>query len=558
MKIHRSFWLPLLGAALAAQAADNIAPALAAISAGSLKTRTAVLSSDELEGRAPGTPGEEMTVAYLTSEFQKLGLAPGNADGSFVQAVPMVGILSKPTLSFAIGSQRMDLTFINDCVANSRRVVPHVEVKDSEVVFVGYGIVAPEYGWDDYKGVDVRGKTVVMLINDPPIPDPKDPTKLDPAMFKGKAMTYYGRWTYKYEMATAKGAAACLIVHETGPAGYPWAVVVNGWGRENFDLDLPDGNAGRVAIESWLTLDTAKKLFAAAGQDLDALRRAALSRDFRPVALGARFTGTIDNTIRHINSRNVLAQLEGSDPKLKNEWIIYTAHWDHFGRDPRLKGDQIFNGAHDNASGTAGLVELAQAYKALPVAPKRSVLFLAVTGEEQGLIGSRYYAANPVHPLVRTVANINIDGMQFLGPSHDLEVIGYGNTTIDDLAATYLAKESRVLVPDGDPGKGSFYRSDQFEFAKVGVPAFYTHYGTDIIGQPPGYGAQKRDEFIANNYHKVTDEIQPWWNFDGAVQDTRILFEVGYDIANGDKWPEWKPGTEFKARRDAMMSAAGK
>jgi Zn-dependent M28 family amino/carboxypeptidase len=556
MKIHPFFLPALIGAALTARAADNTAPALAAISGDSIKARVEVLSSDEFEGRAPGTAGEDKTVTYLTSEFKKLGLAPGNPDGTYVQAVPMVGIISKPAMSFAVGGQQMDLTFINDYVANSRRVVPRVEVRDSDVVFVGYGVVAPEYGWDDYKGVDVRGKTVVMLINDPPIPDPKDPTKLDPAMFKGKAMTYYGRWTYKYEMATEKGAAACLIVHETGPAGYPWAVVAGSWGRENFDLDSPDGNAGTVAIESWLTLDASKKLLAAAGQDFDALKRAAASRDFKPVALAAKFTCTIDNTIRHINSRNVLAQLGGSDPKLKNEWVIYTAHWDHFGRDPKRQGDQIFNGALDNATGTAALVELAQAFKALPVPPKRSVLFLAVTGEEQGLLGSRYYATNPLYPLTHTLANINMDIMQFLGPSHDLEVIGYGNTTIDDIAAGYVAQAGRVLVPDGDPGKGSFFRSDQFEFAKQGVPAFYPHYGTDIIGQPPGYGVQKRDEYVANDYHKVTDEIKPWWDLNGAAQDTQILFDIGYDIANGDKWPEWKAGTEFKARREAMLKAA--
>jgi Zn-dependent M28 family amino/carboxypeptidase len=558
MKVPRWLLPAVLGPALIGRAADATAPALAAISGESLKARVAILSSDEFEGRAPGTPGEDRTVAYLTAEFQKLGLAPGNTDGTYIQAVPMVGIISKPSVSVAVGGTRMELTPINDCIANSRHVVPQVAVKDSDIVFVGYGVVAPEFGWDDYKGVDVRGKTVIMLINDPPVPDPKDPAKLDPAVFKGKAMTYYGRWTYKFEMATEKGAAACLIVHETGPAGYPWAVVAGSWSRENFDLDSPDGNAGRVPVESWVTLDAAKRLFAAAGQDFDTLKRAAAGRDFRPVPLPAKLSCTVENTIRHIKSRNVLARIEGSDPKLKAEWVVYSAHWDHFGRDPKRTGDQIFNGAHDNASGTAVLLELAQAFKALPVAPKRSVLFLAVTGEEQGLLGSRYYATNPVYPLTRTLANINMDGAQFLGPSRDLEVIGFGNTTIDDLAGKYLAEAGRVLVPDSDPGKGAFFRSDQFEFAKVGVPAFYTHYGTDIIGQPPGYGAQKRDEYIANDYHKVTDEIRPWWDFVGAAQDTQILFKVGYNIADGDRWPEWKPGTEFKARRDAMLKPAGK
>ncbi|HVU17160.1 MAG TPA: M28 family metallopeptidase [Candidatus Didemnitutus sp.] len=545
--------LPLfLGAGLWG-ADPSVAPALNAISGASIRHHTAVLSSDDFEGRAPGTAGEDKTVAYLESEFRRLGLAPGNSNGTYIQAVPMVGLTSKPVMSFAIGGQTLTPTFFNDFVANSRHVTGHVEVKDSDLVFVGYGVVAPEYGWDDYKGVDLHGKTVVMLINDPPIPDPKDPTKLDPAMFKGKAMTYYGRWTYKYEMATERGAAACIIVHETGPAAYPWAVVANSWGRENFDLDSPDGNAGRVPVESWITLETAQKLFAAAGKDFATLKRAALNRDFKPVPLPAKLTCSIDSTIRHINSRNVLARLAGSDPKLRDEWVIYTAHWDHFGRDPKRQGDQIFNGAHDNASGTSVLLELAQAFKALPVAPKRSVLFIAVTGEEQGLLGSRHYALNPIYPLRRTLANINMDGAQFIGRSRDLESIGYGGSTIDDLAAAELAAEGRVLVPDGDPGRGAFFRSDQFEFAKVGVPAFYTHYGTDIIGKPAGYGAEKRDDYIANFYHKVTDEIQPWWDFEGAAEDTRTLFKIGYDIANGDRWPEWKSGSEFKARRDEMM-----
>jgi len=548
----------LLTAVLAAPPPAPPAAALAAISGASLKARTAVLSSDEFEGRAPGTAGEEKTVAYLAGEFRKLGLAPGYTDGTYFQPVPMVGIVSRPALNFTVGASRLDLTFINDYVANSRHVTPQVAIHDSDVVFVGYGIVAPEYGWDDYKGLDVRGKTVVMLINDPPISDPQHPGQLDPAMFKGKAMTYYGRWTYKYEIATERGAAACFIVHETGPAAYPWAVVANSWGRENFDLDAPDGNAGRVPVEGWLTLDAAQRLCAAAGQDFAALKRTALSREFRPVALGAKCSCTVENTFRHIRSRNVLAALEGSDPTLKQEWIVYTAHWDHFGRDPRRTGDQIFNGAHDNASGTAVLLELAQAYRALPVPPKRSVLFLSVTGEEQGLLGSQFYTRNPVHPLERTLANINIDGAQFLGPSRDLEAIGYGNTTIDELAAAWLARDGRVLTPDSEPEKGYFFRSDEFEFAKMGVPAFYTHYGVDIVGQPPGYGAAKRAEYLANDYHKVTDEIRPWWNFEGAALDTKLFFEVGWEIANGDRWPEWKPGSEFKARREEMLRAAGR
>jgi len=325
-----------------------------------------VLSSDEFEGRAPGTAGEELSVNYLTREFSKLGLLAGNPDGSYIQEVPLVGIVSATTASFAIGGATLAPAILNDYVAVSRHVVPTVEVKDSGIVFVGYGVVAPEYGWDDFKGVDVRGKTVIMLINDPPVPDPLDPTKLDEKMFKGKAMTYYGRWTYKYEEASAKGAAACLIVHETGPAGYPFAVVAGSWGRENFSLETPDGDASRVAVEGWLTLAYARNLFSAAGFDFDALKAAAVRKDFRPVDFNARATFSVSNRIRPLASRNVIARIEGSDPSRRNEYIIYSAHWDHLGRNPRLKGDQIFNGAADNALGCAGILEIARKFSNLP------------------------------------------------------------------------------------------------------------------------------------------------------------------------------------------------
>jgi len=304
-----------------------------------------VLSSDEFEGRAPGTPGEDKAVAYIQQEFIKLGLKPGNPDGTYIQNVPMDGILSSPSTTFAVGGKTLTPLVLNDYVAVSRHIAPQVDVKDSDIVFVGYGVVAPEYGWDDFKGVDVRGKTVVMLINDPPVRDLKDPSKLDDSMFKGKAMTYYGRWTYKYEEASAKGAAACLIVHETGPAGYPYAVVSGSWGRENFVLESADGNAGRVPIEGWLTLDFAKRLFAAAGQDFDTLKSAAVSKDFRPVAFNAKASFSVTNKIRPLASRNVIAKIEGSKPARSEEYVIYTAHWDHLGRNTRLKGDQIFNGA---------------------------------------------------------------------------------------------------------------------------------------------------------------------------------------------------------------------
>jgi Zn-dependent M28 family amino/carboxypeptidase len=452
----------------------------------------------------------------------------------------------------------MPLGWINDYVAVTRRDAPSVEVKDSDIVFVGYGVIAPEYGWDDFKGVDVRGKTVVMLINDPPVPDPNDPTKLDEKMFKGKAMTYYGRWTYKYEEAAAQGAAACLIVHETGPAGYPFAVVAGSWAREDFDLQTADHNAGRAKVEGWMTLDCAKRLFAAAGFDFETLKAAAVRKDFRPIDLKATANISVTTQIRMINSRNVVAKLQGSDPALSDEYVIYSAHWDHLGRNPKLRGDQIFNGALDNATGCASLVEIAREFTLLSPAerPKRSILFLAVTAEEQGLLGSRYYAQHPLYPLVKTLADLNMDGMQQAGPSHDLEDIGYGYTTMDEVATSVLAKEGRVLIPDVEPEKGSIFRSDQFEFSKVGVPSFYGHRGVDIVGKPEGYGKMRLDEYIANDYHKPSDEIKPWWDLRGAAVDANTLFQIGLQVAQSDTWPEWKPGCEFKARRDAMMASA--
>ncbi len=525
------------------------------ISAASLQARTATLSSDEFEGRAPASAGEEKTVAYLEREFRALGLQPGNPNGTFIQNVPMVGITSKTTSTFTAGGREVSFTPITEYTASSRRLKPQVDIKDTDIVFVGYGIVAPEYGWDDYKGLDVRGKTILMLVNDTPVIDPAT-GKLDPAVFKGNAMTYYGRWTYKYEIASAKGAAACLIIHETGPAGYPFAVLGGGWGSESFDLISPDKNESRVAIEGWVTHTALERLLTAAGApNYTALKAAAVKRDFKPIPLAAKASFSVANTTREVASKNVIAKLAGSDPALRDEYVVYSAHWDHLGRNAKLTGDQISNGAADNAIGTAVLVEVAQGFASLPAAarPKRSVLFLAVTAEEKGLLGARHYATNPLYPLKKTVANINMDGAQTKGPSRDIEVIGYGNSTLDDLAAAILKKSNRVLVPDTEPQKGYFYRSDHFEFAKEGVPAFYTHSGKDIIGQPAGYGKKRSDEYTAEDYHKVSDEIKPWWDFEGAATDTRLFFELGREVANTAKWPEWKPGTEFKAKRDAML-----
>ncbi len=543
----------------ASQAAQSnlpveLKPALDSVTADDMLRHTKTLASDEYEGRGPGTRGEELAVKYLTDEFKRMGLKPGNPDGTYIQKVPLAGMQAAPSLSVSAGGKQTDLKFPDDYVAVSRRYAPETKVENSDLVFVGYGVVAPEYGWDDYKGVDVKGKTIVMLINDPAVPSANDPAKLDEQMFKGNAMTYYGRWTYKYEIASEKGAAAAIIVHETGPAGYPYEVVKGSWGQENFDITRPDKNMGRVGVESWMTLDRAKELFASAGQDFDALKKAAVSKDFKPVALNAKANFTVKNTLREVQSQNVVAKLEGSDPKLKDEYVVYTAHWDHLGRNDKLQGDQIYNGALDNASGTAQLLELAEAFTKLPTPPKRSVLFLAVTAEEKGLLGAKFYATNPLYPLNRTLANINIDGVNQWGRTKDIVIVGDGNSTLDDLTREVAALQGRTVKPDPEPEKGFYYRSDHFEFAKEGVPALYADTGTEFVGKSPEYSKTKRDEYTNNDYHKPSDEVKPDWDLSGAVEDAQLLLAIGHRVAQGDKFPEWKPGTEFKAKRDASVT----
>jgi Zn-dependent M28 family amino/carboxypeptidase len=532
----------------------NLQPALDTIKADSLLGEIKTLSSDDYEGRKPGSAGEQKTIAYMQQQFRQMGLKPGNPDGTYLQNVPLAGVTSKSHADIAVKGRKLALADKKDYIALSSRYAPEVEVKASDVVFVGYGVVAPEYGWDDYKDVDVKGKTILMLINDPAIPDPNDPSKLDDKMFKGKAMTYYGRWTYKYEIASQKGAAAAIIIHETGPAGYPFEVVSGSWGGENFGIQRPDNNMSRVPVEGWITYDKAKELCRMSGLDLAALKKAAIQKDFKPVVLpGAAASFKIENTLRKIDSHNVVAKLEGSDPALKDQYIVYTAHWDHLGRDPELKGDQIYNGAADNASGSAGLLEIARAYTKLSPAPRRSILFLSVTAEEQGLLGTEYYAENPLYPLKNTLADINMDGLNTWGKTKDLTIVGLGNSTLDDTAAEVLKAHDRTVTPDSEPEKGFFYRSDHFEFAKQGVPALDPDPGTEYIGKPDGYGKEKRDYYTANDYHKPSDEVKRDWDLSGAVDDLRVLFEVGDKVAQAPKYPEWKPGTEFKAKRDEMM-----
>jgi len=509
-----------------------------------------VLSSDEYEGRAPGTKGEDLSVKYLDDQFRKIGLKPGNTDGTYVQKVPLVGITPSPApLTFRKdGSTIETLNWKDDVVAWTKHVAETATLDNSDVVFVGYGVVAPEFNWDDYKDVDVKGKTLVMLVNDPAVPDPANPNELDPKTFGGKAMTYYGRWTYKYEIGQQKGAAGVLIVHETIPAGYGFNVVQGKTG-EQFDLVTPDKNMSRPAIEGWITLDKAKALFQNAGQDFDALKTQAATRDFKPVPLNLTASMTIKNKLRTIDSRNVLGKLEGSDPKLKDEYVVYTAHWDHFGK----SAEGIFHGAEDDALGCGALIEVARAFNRLPAPPRRSILFLAVTAEEQGLLGSQYYAVTPIYPLAKTVANINMDSWNVHGRTKDLTLIGYGASDLDDYAAAAAAEQGRTVHADAEPEKGFYYRSDHFNFAKQGVPALNPDSGADFIGQPADFFKKTRDDWNANRYHTPKDVVLPDWNLDGTREDLKVLFAVGYRVAQADKFPEWKPGNEFKAKREAML-----
>src|SRR5262252_6999617 len=499
---------------------------------------TEKLSSDEFEGRAPGTKGEELTVAYLIDQFKKMGLKPGNTDGSYVQKVPLVGITPSPApLVFAKGSRQLTLKWKDDVVAWTKHVVDEASLDKSEVVFVGYGVVAPEFNWDDYKGVDVKGKTLVMLVNDPPVPDPGKPDELDPKTFGGKAMTYYGRWTYKYEIAAMKGAAGALIVHETGPAGYGFNVIQGKTG-EQFDLVTPDKNMGRASIEGWITLDRAKALFELAGHDFDDLKKQAATRDFKPVPLGVTASMTINNTLRTIDSRHVIGKLEGADPALKDEYVVYTAHWDHFGK----TAEGIFHGAEDDALGSAALIEMARAFTKLPAPPRRSILFLAVTAEEQGLLGSEYYATMPLYPLAKTVADINMDSWNVHGRTKDVTLVGLGASDLDDYVRDAAAEQGRIVHGDAEPQKGFYYRSDHFSFAKQGVPALNPEGGTDFIGKSAEYGRRVRDEWTANRYHKPADMVLPDWDLSGTLEDLKVYFAVGYRVAQADKFPEWKPG----------------
>lgn len=505
------------------------------------------LSSDAFGGRAPGSPGEEMTVNYLTEAFKEAGLKPAN-DGSYVQEVPLVSIetTNAPALTIAGGNRPMEFSYRKDQVLWTRQEAPKTTLTDSELVFVGYGINAPERGWNDYEGIDVTGKTVIILVNDPGY------ATQDESLFNGNAMTYYGRWDYKFDEAARQGAAGALIIHDTKPAAYPWATVDASWTGPLFDIVRKDKGASLSAVEGWIQKKTANAIFRAAGLSLSDLSKAAENAEFKAVALNLTATATVNNAVNHVTSRNVAGYVEGY--KNPEDVFIYMAHWDHIGTDPNIEGDGIYNGALDNATGTGGLIELAKAYSSAAIQPERSVLFLAVTAEEQGLLGSAYYAANPLFPLAQTVGGLNMDGLNTYGPTHDASVIGLGNSELDGYLTTAAEGQQRTLIGDQEPEKGYFYRSDHFELAKFGVPMLYPGPGYNHKAKGRAHVEKLTARYLANDYHTPSDEYDPAWDFSGAIEDLQLYYATGRLIVDSEAWPNWNVGTEFKTIRDAQRA----
>jgi len=524
------------------------APALAqssapAISVDTLKEVTKTLSSDAFEGRAPTTPAEDKTVGYMVERMKAAGLKPGN-NGSWFQDVPMVQMTAQniTPMTFTGGKKPISLTYRTDMVVSTYRVTPKVDVRNSDVVFVGYGINAPEKGWNDYAGLDVKGKTVIVLINDP---DWQAPGLDGP--FEGKAMTYYGRWTYKYEEAARQGAAAVIIVHDTDPAAYGWGVVASSWSGAQLELDEKGDHMDQSQAIGWMQNAKAREIFASAGKDFDQLQAAAKVKGFKAVPLGVKFSVGFTNTIRRQASKNVIGILPGTERP--DETVVYSAHWDHLGHCTPVKGDGICNGALDNASGSAGLIALAEAQaKAGPA--KRTLVFLSVTAEESGLLGSKYYAEHPIFPLAKTVGGVNMDGLNVVGPTRDVVVTGYGKSELEDLMKPLVEAQGRVMKPEPNPERGGYFRSDHFSFARLGVPMFDGGSGEDLVDGGVAKGHAATLDYIQNRYHKPQDEYDPSWNWAGAVQDLTLYYQFGRQLAEGDAWPNWYKGAEFRAIRD--------
>jgi Zn-dependent M28 family amino/carboxypeptidase len=507
------------------------------------------LADDLVEGRGPATRGDKLARLYLASLLEEMGYAPGGPGGSWEQPFELVGVKAKmPDLwSFRAGAGRVDLRRSDDYIAFSGVQSERAAVDGAELVFVGYGIQAPEYRWDDFKGADLKGKVLVMMNNDP---------DWDPELFAGKRRLYYGRWTYKYESAARQGAAGAIIIHTTPSAGYPWQVVQTSWSGEKFTL--PAAGEPQIQVCAWATEDAVRRLLAAAGHDLDKLVAQARSRDFRPVPLGITTSLTLENQVSHSQTANVAGLLRGSDPALRDEVVVYSAHHDHFGiGTPDKTGDRIYHGANDNAAGCAQLLAIAKAFAALPERPRRSVLFLFVGVEEQGLLGSEYYAKHPTFPPGKIAANVNYDEGNIWGRTTDLTSVALGKSaTLDHLVEALAAKQGRKLVADPFPDRGHFYRSDQFNFAKIGVPAVYLNSGTDFRGKPAGWGKETIERWEATQYHQPSDKLTPDWNFDGMIEDAQLGFYLGVALAQADRMPTWNKGDEFEAARERALAAA--
>lgn len=520
----------------------------ASSSASDLSRRIERLASDEFEGRAPSTPGGQAASQYIADEMAAAGLSPMGENGTFFQSVELTAATVLPTSAMSISNgetQVLDGNTTDNAVFWTKRLDQTVSVEKSELVFVGYGVNAPEYGWNDYEGLDVTGKTVVMLVNDPGFA-----TK-DEALFKGNAMTYYGRWTYKYEEAARQGADGVIVIHETEPASYGWDVVSGSWTGEQYDLVRPDGGASRSALEGWITYDQANKMFASAGLDLAKMKADAAVKGFKAVpAPNLTMTATINQTVKTTTSRNVAGGIKGSVKP--DEYVLYMAHWDHLGMSEDVEGDdKIFNGAVDNATGTAAIIEVGEAMVERGT-PERSVIFVAVTAEESGLLGSAYYGEKPLVPLAQTVGGINIDAMLPVGQTKDMKVIGFGSSELEDLLKRQLDKRGMYVVPDDKPEAGYFYRSDHISLAKLGVPMLYSDPGNNHVTNGLTYGEKFAKEYTAERYHKPGDEYDNSWDLTGIVQATDILLDMGYDLANSDQWPNWYEGTEFRGLRDEM------
>jgi len=543
MKITHGFLIALTAASLASCKGDD-KESLAAFSTDSLGLHIVQLSSDSFQGRKPFTEGETRTIQYLEQAFKNTGLEPGNGNNYF-QEVPMVRITTTaaPTMQVRGAKSNFTLKGYDDYVIWTDKTDSMVSLDNSELVFAGYGVVAPEYGWNDYEGLDVKGKVVLVMVNDPGF------HAHDSTLFKGKTMTYYGRWTYKFEEAARQGARGCLIIHNTEAASYPFTVVQNNWNGSRLRLDNRGKTETLCDVIGWVSAPAAAKLLAAAGKDSTLLASADV-KGFKGASLGLNLSTTIKVATVYNKSYNVIGKITGS--KYPDETVIYTAHWDHLGiGKPDETGDSIYNGALDNASATAGLLELARAFTHLKNKPERTIVLLAVTAEEQGLWGSAWYAQNPVYPIAKTVANINMDGLNYYGTTRDIIVVGQGQNDLEDYLKEEAAKTGRVIAYEPHPEAGFYYRSDHFNFAKAGVPALYTESGTQVIGKDENYGKKKGEEYTEKNYHRPSDEYDPnTWVLDGAIEDLKLFFQVGLRAANTSTWPQWKEGSEFKAIRE--------